>query len=35
MPDVEVEPVEFEFGSDAPLPDAALQGALQHLSARK
>ena len=35
MPDVEVEPVEIEFGSDAPLPDAALQGALQHLSARK
>jgi carboxyl-terminal processing protease len=35
MPDVEVEPVEIEFGSDAPLPDAALQSALQHLSARK
>jgi len=35
MPDVEIEPVEIEFGSDAPLPDAALQSALQHLSARK
>jgi carboxyl-terminal processing protease len=35
MPDVEVEPVEIEFGSDAPLPDAALQSALKHLSARK
>jgi carboxyl-terminal processing protease len=35
MPDVEVEPVEIEFGSDAPLPDSALQSALQHLSARK
>lgn len=35
MPDVEVEPAEIEFGSDAPLPDAALQSALQHLSARK
>jgi carboxyl-terminal processing protease len=34
-PDVEVEPVEIEFGSEPPLPDAALQSALQHLSARK
>jgi carboxyl-terminal processing protease len=35
MPDVEVEPTEIEFGSEAPLPDATLQSALQHLSARK
>jgi carboxyl-terminal processing protease len=35
MPDVEVEPVELEFGADAPVPDATLQSALQHLSARK
>ena len=35
MPDVEVEPVEIEFGSEPALPDAALQSALQHLSARK
>jgi carboxyl-terminal processing protease len=34
-PDVEVEPVEIEFGSEPPMPDAALQSALQHLSARK
>jgi carboxyl-terminal processing protease len=35
MPDVEVEPAEIEFGAEAPLPDATLQSALQHLSARK
>jgi carboxyl-terminal processing protease len=35
MPDVEVEPVEIEFGAEPPLPDATLQSALQHLSARK
>jgi len=35
MPDVEVEPVEIEFGSEPPLPDTGLQSALQHLSARK
>lgn len=35
MPDVEVEPADIEFGADAPLPDATLQSALQHLSARK
>jgi carboxyl-terminal processing protease len=35
VPDVEVEPVEIEFGSEPPQPDAALQSALQHLSARK
>jgi carboxyl-terminal processing protease len=35
MPDVEVEPLEIEFGSEPPLPDTALQSALQHLSARK
>jgi carboxyl-terminal processing protease len=35
MPDVEVEPADIEFGADAPLPDATLQSALQHLSAAK
>jgi len=35
MPDVEVEPADVEFGADAPLPDATLQSALQHLSAAK
>jgi carboxyl-terminal processing protease len=35
MPDVEVEPADIEFGAEAPLPDATLQSALQHLSARK
>ena len=35
VPEVEVEPVEIEFGSEPPQPDAALQSALQHLSARK
>jgi carboxyl-terminal processing protease len=35
MPDVEVEPPDIEFGADAPVPDATLQGALQHLSAAK
>ena len=34
-PDVEVEPAEIEFGAEAPLPDATLQSALQHLSTRK
>jgi carboxyl-terminal processing protease len=34
-PDVEVEPVEIEFGADAPSPDETLQSGLQHLSARK
>jgi carboxyl-terminal processing protease len=33
-PDVEVEPVEIEFGAEAPLPDATLQSALQHLARR-
>jgi carboxyl-terminal processing protease len=35
MPDVEVEPADIEFGADAPLPDATLQSALEHLSAAK
>jgi len=35
MPNVEVEPADVEFGADAPLPDATLQSALQHLSAAK
>jgi carboxyl-terminal processing protease len=34
-PDVEVEIAEVEFGAEAPLPDATLQSALQHLSAAK
>jgi len=34
-PDVEVEPADIEFGADAPVPDATLQSALQHLSTRK
>ena len=34
-PDVEVEPADIEFGADAPVPDATLQSALQHLATRK
>ena len=34
-PDVEVEQPEIEFGSQPPAPDAALQRALDHISAKK
>jgi carboxyl-terminal processing protease len=32
-PDVAVEPAEIEFGSPAPLPDATLEKAIEHLTA--
>ena len=32
VPDVEVEPMEIEFGAEAPALDATLQSALQHLA---
>ena len=34
-PDVEVEPLEIEFGAELPTPDATIQSGLQHLSTRK